>query len=522
MHQTNNIIACIVILITFLTSCENSEQNNKNSGADLSEIDQFDLAIDEYTFLNEESKNSFSDSIKYYYAKNSFRPTWFSNDSLIDNSIIEFYQYLNNDTLLNLPLDYLSIPQKLEYDSRWSKEIHLFLRCTAYLNIVKNGIYNFKDTSFNKQNLNSFLLTEQFIKDKSKNKSWINHLIEYEISNKEIIKLHKAINEFSTNFVLRKNPFEIDTSFIDSSLNLGLTYYGYTYATDSSERIKNLKNFQYSNGLKADGVLGKNTFAALDKSNLERYYQSIITLDQLRQFSDSVLPKKNIRVNIPSFKLKFTNQDTLAFESRVVVGAKKTKTKFFQAKAKYVVTNPYWHVPHSIASKEIVYGARRDSNLFNKKGYELLKNNKVVNHDSIDWFKYNRNYFPFRIRQKYGPLNSLGKVKLLFPNPYMIYVHDTPSKRLFNTSVRAYSHGCIRTENPDSLAKLILLSENHTYLDSIDSLYHRDKETYLRLNDQFTVSIEYQSVIVDDSTNRLIVYPDIYGRLTDFIELSNQ
>ncbi len=522
MLQTNYIIACIAILITFLTSCENSEQNNKNSEASLSEIDQFDLAIDEYSFSNEELKKEFTDSLRFYYAKNSFKPRWITGDSSKDRTVIEFYEYLNNDTLLNIPLGHLSIPQNLENKSPWHKEIHLFLRCTAYLNTIKDGIYNFKDTSINKPNIRSFILTQQFIEKKSKKKSWIDHLIEYEVNNKDIIKLHKAINEFSTSFVLKEDPFNLDTSFVDSSLNLGLSYYGYMLATDSSERIKNLKNFQYSNGLEADGVIGKNTLAAFEKSNLERYYQSIITLDQLRQFSDSILPKKNIRVNIPSFLLKFTNEDTLAFESRVVVGAKKTKTKSFQTKAKYIVTNPYWHVPHSIASKEIVYGARRDSNLFNKKGYELLKNNKVINHDSIDWFKYNKNYFPFRIRQKFGPLNSLGKVKLLFPNPYMIYIHDTPSKRLFNTSVRAYSHGCIRTENPDSLAKLILQFEDHTYIDSIDSLYHRDKETYLRLNDQFTVSIEYQSVIVDDSTHRLIVYPDIYGRLTDFIELSKQ
>lgn len=522
MLKINYIIAFFTILVTFFTSCENLDQNNKNSPSGSLKIDQFKKAIDEYPFFDEKLNLALKDSCLAYYSQNNYNRVWFKNDSIIDSNIAEFYNYLNNDTSLNIPFNFITIPQGYDNESFWSKEIHLFLRCTAYLSCTNSGIYNFTDSTLSRPESISFQPVMEFIENKPDELNWTEHLISFKIKNKAIISLHKAINEFTSKFILNDTTCSIDTSKVDTSLKVCLNHYGYEVADDSLRFIQALKDFQYNNGLLADGVLGKNTYEAINKSNLERYYQSIITLDQLRQYADTTLPEKIIRVNIPTYILTFINSDTVAFKSRVVVGAQKTKTPTFQTKAKYIVTNPYWNVPHSIASKEIVYSARRDTNLFNSKGYELIKNNKVINHDSIDWSKYHKNNFPFKIRQKYGPLNSLGKVKLLFPNKHMVYIHDTPSKRLFSTSVRSYSHGCIRTEYPDSLAKLILSFEDHAYADSIDTLYTRDKETYLRLNDQFLVSIEYQTVLVDDSTGRLRVYPDIYGRLEDFIELSKQ
>lgn len=522
MQRTNYIIALFAILVTFFTSCDNSQQNSENSTSLVSKIDQCNNAIDEYPLSDEKTAHKLRDSCKLFFSQNNHQRIWFTNDSIIDSNIVAFYEYINSDTSLNIPFNFIPVKQGFTSEKNWSNEVHIVLRCATYLSAVNSGIYNFEDVKIKELKEISFQPLRGFIQNKSKNKNWIDHLISYKIENRNIVSLHKAINEFTGQYKLDSNSCVIDTSKMNTSLSLCLKRHGYGDYSDSTQLFKRLKDFQYNNGLEADGVIGKNTIKALKKSNLDRYYESIITLDHMRQFSDSILPKKIIRVNIPTFMLKLMNDDTLAFKSRVIVGAKKTKTPTFQTTAKYIVTNPYWHVPHSIASKEIVYAARRDSNLFNKKGYELLKNNKIINHDSIDWTKYHRNNFPFKIRQTYGPQNSLGKVKLLFPNKHMVYIHDTPAKRLFNTSVRSYSHGCIRTERPDSLAKLILYFEDHIYFDSIDSLYARDKETYLHLHDQFPVSIEYQSVLVDDSTGRLRVYPDIYGRLEDFIEISKQ
>jgi murein L,D-transpeptidase YcbB/YkuD len=519
MLKFEHIIVFCSILLTILTSCTDSQQNSKNSPVKLKEIDQFNIAIDEYALNNEELAKPVLDSCFQFYNSRSFNPVWI-RDSLLDSTTSIFFNYICNDTLLNTLPQSLTLKQNQNETDQWYKEIHLYYRLSAYLAQRDSGIYNFADNSLRKITISSNEAIGNFVKNKSNELEWLEYLIAYQVKNKEIIKLHKAINEFSSTFSLQHKVCKIDETKLNESVFECLKNLGYSISKDSSHNVKNLLHFQYNNGLKADGVIGKNTISALEKNNYERYLQSIITLDYLRQFSDSILPKKMIKVNIPSFLLSFYNEDTIAFKSRVVVGAKKTKTPTFQAIAKYVVTNPYWHVPYSIASKEILYSAKKDSMLFEKKRYKLLKNDIVIDHDTIDWSKYTRNNFPFRIRQEFGPSNSLGKVKLIFPNRYSVYIHDTPSKRLFKTSVRAYSHGCIRTERPDSLVKLILAFEDHKYLDSLDTLYSKDKETYLHLHDRFPVSIEYQTVLVDDSTTSLRVYPDIYGRLTDFIELS--
>lgn len=523
MIQIRYILAFSSILLTILTSCTESQQNKKNSPEELEQIDQFNIAIDEYPFINEELRNSIRDSCLNFYAERNFQRVWFENDTIPPGKqTTQFYYYLNNDTLLNVIPSYYPIEQLESFKGGWLNELQLFMRLSFYLNTRKAGLINHEDTTMVNPGISSNKSMEKFIQSKPDSLTWIDHLISYKTENQSIIELHEAINEFSTTYRLDHKQCVIDTSSINASTFSCLQKLGYKASADSTKNSKVLFQFQFNNGLETDGIIGKNTLKALEKSNYERYLQAIITLDYLRQYADSVLPKKFIRVNVPTFLLSFINEDTLAFRSKVIVGAKRSKTPSFQAKAKYVVTNPYWHVPHSIATREILYLMKKDSNHFAKKGFELLKDRKVINHDTIDWKKYHRNYFPFQIRQKFGPGNSLGKVKLLFPNKYMVYIHDTPSKHLFNNSIRAYSHGCIRTERPDSLVKLILSFEDHAYLDSLDTLYARDKESYLRLHDDFPVSIEYQTVVVDDSTHSLRIFPDIYGRLTEFIKLSKQ
>tara|TARA_B100000508_G_scaffold118450_1_gene98598 strand:+ start:114238 stop:115803 length:1566 start_codon:yes stop_codon:yes gene_type:complete len=512
----------LLLFAIILTDCTDSKQNSENSSQPLEEIDQFKIAIDEFTFIDEELLQKSKDSCLTFYNSRDFKPVWFSTNKIKDSSLRSFYNYINNDTLLNIPLNILPDLKATNNDDKWTKEVIAYHRISLYLSLREIGVFNFKDTTLNEITLSSNHKISSFVDSKNDSTSWIDHLISFNTENINIPLLHKAINDFTKEFGIDDLNCKIDTASQIKTTNKCLDQLGYDISKDSTSNLKSLKNFQYNNGLVSDGVIGKNTIKALEKSNFERYTESIITLDMLHQFADSVIPNKIIRVNIPTFLLSFYNKDTLAFRSKVVVGAQKTKTPTFKAKAKYIVTNPYWYVPHSIATKEILYSVRKDSLLFEKKGYELLKNREVIDIDSIDFSRYHKNYFPFQIRQKYGPLNSLGKVKLLFPNKNMVYIHDTPSKRLFNTSVRAYSHGCIRTQYPDSLTKLILQLEDHTYLDSIDTLYSRDKETYLELHDNFYVSIEYQTAVYDDSTRALRVFPDIYGRLSDFVRISRK
>ena len=128
---------------------------------------------------------------------------------------------------------------------------------------------------------------------------------------------------------------------------------------------------------------------------------------------------------------------------------------------KRMVTNPFWHVPYSISSTEILYGARKDSNYLNKRGYKIFSDGIQIDPKSVDWTTVRQGNFPYKVRQNSGGGNSLGRVKFLFPNVHSVFIHDTPSKRLFANDVRAYSHGCVRLHEPFELAKALLASEEH-------------------------------------------------------------
>ena len=522
----NNFLYTTLIgsLFFFLfANCEEEQQGIKNSSSE--EVNQkvkFLEALSQFSFKNVALKDSFSIITSSFYTQRNFQPVWFEADSNYSEETELFYDYINNDTLLVILPNYLPIAHQTKLNSSWSKEIQTFFRCATYLAVKDSGLFDHELNKLKKVEIPKIENIKSFVEKKSAAISWIEHLIRFKTRNPEIIELHKAINSFTKEFNLDSSLYY--TKFGDTlcTLDERLKQLGYKKASDSLEKINLLKSFQFNNGLKADGILGHNTLLALNLTNLDRYYQSVITLDHLRQYADSILPSKSIRVNVPTFTLRFYTNHKTTFKTKVIVGTNKNRTPIFSSRAKYIVTNPYWHVPYSIATKEIIYSARRDSTLFDRKKYELLRNGKVIRHDTINWFEYGRNNFPFRIRQKMGSFNSLGKVKLLFPNKYAVYIHDTPGKSLFNTEKRSYSHGCIRTQYPDRLMQLILEDENHLYKDSLDSLFERDEETYLRLRDPFLISIEYQNVVVDDSNGLLRIFPDLYGRHKELLKISKK
>jgi hypothetical protein len=522
----NNFLYTIFIgtLFSFLfTNCKDEQQGTKiYQPEEVNEKDKFHETLSQFSFKNEDLKDSFYLITNSFYSQRNYQPVWYTSDSNSSEETELFFNYINNDTLLVILPNYLPIDYQTELNNSWSKEIQTFLRCASYLVVKDSGLFDHDQKKIKTVGIPKIDNIKSFVAKKTTSISWTDHLIRYKTRNPEIIELHKAINSFTREFNLDSSHFYTKYGDTLCSLDERLKQLGYKASSDSLATIKLLKSFQYNNGLKADGILGQKTLKALNKTNLDRYYQSVITLDYLRQHADSILPSKIIRVNVPSFTLRFYTDHKMTFKTKVIVGTNKNRTPSFSSLAKYIVTNPYWNVPNSIATKEIVYAARRDSTYFDRKKYELLREGIVIRHDTINWSKYGRGYFPFKIRQKMGPQNSLGKVKLLFPNKYSVYIHDTPGKSLFNTETRSYSHGCIRTQYPEVLMQLILEDENHLYKDSLDSLFERNEETYLRLRNPFLISIEYQNVVLDDSNGLLRIFPDLYGRHKELLELSKK
>jgi murein L,D-transpeptidase YcbB/YkuD len=209
-----------------------------------------------------------------------------------------------------------------------------------------------------------------------------------------------------------------------------------------------------------------------------------------------------IVINIPSYQLTFYKDKNPILVSNVVVGKVLNETVIFSGMMSSIVFCPYWNVPSSILKKEILPAIRRNKN--------YLSSHKMEWHDG-------------GVRQKPGPNNSLGLIKFLFPNDNNIYLHDTPSKSLFKEENRAFSHGCIRLENPAELAKIILKKDPNWTPEKIDVAMHTYIESWYSLKEKIPVYIGYFTAWVDGN-GKINFYKDIYQndkKLFDILQKSN-
>ena len=204
-------------------------------------------------------------------------------------------------------------------------------------------------------------------------------------------------------------------------------------------------NFQARHGLVADGVVGENTLAELRMSAAERARQVAVNMERAR-WLNKTLGHRHIKVNIADFRVRVIEADRPIYESAVVVGkARKHQTPEFSDEMTHVVVNPKWHVPYSIATKELLPVFQNDpGEVYRRNMQVLLPGAGFVDPYMVDWTELSQGYFPYQIQQRSGPGNALGDVKFIFPNEHAVYLHDTPAKSLFSKPVRAFSHGCVR------------------------------------------------------------------------------
>jgi murein L,D-transpeptidase YcbB/YkuD len=162
-------------------------------------------------------------------------------------------------------------------------------------------------------------------------------------------------------------------------------------------------------------------------------------------------------VNIPDFTLRLIERDREVWATRVVVGKQQQRTPMLQSTIDHLVFNPYWYVPSRIAQQEILPRLVENPRYLSEQQMEIVApSGQVLDPSSIDWTVVNIHHFPYRIRQRPGAKNALGRVKFVFPNEHSVYLHDTPSYALFDRAERAFSHGCVRVEKPLELAARLL------------------------------------------------------------------
>jgi murein L,D-transpeptidase YcbB/YkuD len=252
-----------------------------------------------------------------------------------------------------------------------------------------------------------------------------------------------------------------------------------------------IAKYQNRNGLKASKNITEKLIASLNIPIEDRIKTIMVNMERSRWIDADVAKSKElIVVNIPAYQLTYFKEGKPVLISNVVVGKALNQTVIFSADMRYIVFSPYWNVPTSIITKEIKPGMAKNPNY-------LAQHNMEWNNGSV--------------RQKPGPKNSLGLVKFLFPNSNSIYLHDTPSRNLFNEDKRAFSHGCVRVAKPKELAMEILKNDKSWNSEKIDAAMHKEKETWYTLKNKIPVYIGYFTAWVDDA-GTLHFYDDVYQR----------
>lgn len=253
-------------------------------------------------------------------------------------------------------------------------------------------------------------------------------------------------------------------------------------------------SFQKRHGLKDDGIIGKTTIVAMNVPYKERIKQLMVNMERSRWVPVS-LDRDYLVVNIPEFKLHVNSGDQLLWSCNIVVGKPIHKTAIFSGDLKYVVFSPYWNVPRSIVVNELLKDMKKEPNYLSKHNMEI-----TGYRDGIP-----------EIRQKPGPSNSLGQVKFLFPNNYNMYLHDTPAKSLFNEPNRAFSHGCMRVQEPLKLAQFLLRNDSSWDDKKINVAMNAGKERTVTLSQKVPVFIVYFTAFVDRD-GKINFRNDIYER----------
>ena len=282
-----------------------------------------------------------------------------------------------------------------------------------------------------------------------------------------------------------------------------------------------VKRFQGRHGLDADGRLGAGTVQEINVPLADRVRQLQLALERWR-WLPSEFPSPPIVVNIPDFRLRVPDaKGNVAMEMRVVVGkAAPTQTPVFSRDMTYVVFRPYWNVPPSIRRGEIVPAIQRNRNYVASKNYEVTTNDgKVVTDGAIsDDVLAKLKAGQLAVRQKPGPNNALGLVKLIFPNEFNVYLHSTPSQSLFARSRRDFSHGCIRVEKPAELAAWALRNNPDWTLERVkEAMQSGPNDVTVKLARPVPVFIVYATALAYEN-GEVHFYDDIYGHDADLAQ----
>ncbi|NOQ26528.1 MAG: L,D-transpeptidase family protein [Bacteroidales bacterium] len=456
--------------------------------------------------------------IKFYKNRN-YKPAWIQNYKT-NHSFTSLLNLLDSSAYFGFPFDYFNIEKihQLDFETKYlinnkdflKQRMDLELTSTysalKFMFYLKHGIVE-KDTSFafltnidslpgilnnavNQTNLKNEILSVQ--PDLVHHRNLLNSLSHF-------IDLHYSV-KYTT-------PAFIDDKLLAKSLYYtGIIESLVFDSTNLKSNALNKLNPEFH--LPNDSILNILTHESLVSLLEYRYLQTCLNLNRLRKLNHD--GDNYLFINIPEFKLHLIEANKEKEVFNVIVGTKKTPTPNLTSNIEKVITNPYWTVPRSIVTNEMLRSIRKDSTYLKKNGFFVINNSEERVDDSIiDWNEQDPLRNKYWIRQINNQSNALGQVKFIFPNDYSVYLHDTQSKKLFKRNKRTFSHGCIRLENPEKLAQY--LTEKCNNKNNIRNLISKKKRHVIDLSKKIKIHVQYITCSGAQNSD-MIFFKDIYNK----------
>jgi len=289
-----------------------------------------------------------------------------------------------------------------------------------------------------------------------------------------------------------------------------LDYADVTSDTYDEALVMAVKRFQENHGLTPDGIVGPATLAAINVPVQARIDQIKVNLERARWVLHDLLDEF-VLTDIAGFEVSYYRGDKTIWSAKAQVGKPYRKTPVFKDQISYLEINPTWTVPPTILRNDILPKLAKDPSYLQQMDMQVLtQDGKHINPSTINWSQYPQKPFPYLLRQNPGAKNALGRIKFMFPNKYSIYLHDTPSRNLFERDQRAFSSGCIRVMHPFELAELLLDDPQWTEA-RIKDVVESKQTTRINLREPVPVILLYWTVNIKADGN-LVFKSDVYDR----------
>ena len=291
-----------------------------------------------------------------------------------------------------------------------------------------------------------------------------------------------------------------ESGYVDSAMT----------SSDTAKLRAAIRQYQTNNKLKVTGKVNQDLVTMMNNSDWEKFKRIAITLDRYKLLPDT-LPKTYVWVNLPSFYLHVEDSDSVALESKVIVGSPKTRTPLLTSEISNFVTYPQWTVPTSIIFKEMLPAIKKDVNYLQKQNLIVVDDNDSIRDPAtINWRRFNKHFFPYQLKQREGDDNSLGVMKFNFRNKYDVYLHDTNVRWMFDKLFRAVSHGCVRVKEWRKLSDFLIRNDTMKYHpDTLKAWIARQEKHTIWGFSKVPIYIRYFTV--EGKKGKLQFYDDIYG-----------